>query len=98
MGAYPDNNGHRRKPPRYMFAVIEAKGYILKAYEKRLRKLNKYLKTGVIDEDRYKQLRNEFAGNTDELLRTEIKTQKDYSFIRLMAVFDTAEAIEFRLD
>lgn len=98
MGAYPEHNGHRRKPPRYMFAVVEAKGYILKAYEKRLRKLNKYLKNGVIDENKFKQLRNEFADNADELLRTEIKDQKDYSFIRLMAVFDTAEAIEFKLD
>ena len=98
MGSYPEQNGRPKKPPRYMFAVVEAKGYILKAYEKRLRKLNKYLKNGIIDENRYKQLRNEFAGNTDELLRTEIKDQKDYSFIRLMAVFDTAEAIEFKLD
>ena len=97
MGVNPDHNGHRRKPPRYMHAVVEAKGYILKAYEKRLRKLNKYLKSGVIDESRYRQLRNEFADTTDELLRTEIKNQKDYSFIRLMAVFDTADASEFKL-
>lgn len=97
MGVNPGHNGHPRKPPRYIHAVVEAKGYILKAYEKRLRKLNKYLKNGVIDESKYRQLRNEFADNTDELLRTEIRDQKDYSFIRLMAVFDTADAIEFKL-
>jgi hypothetical protein len=97
MDTSPEHNGRQEKPPPYIHAVIEAKGYIVRAYEKRLRKLNKYLKSGVIDEERYCQLRNEFAGNADELLRTEIKTQQDYSNIRLMAVFFTAEAHEFKL-
>jgi len=97
MNTNPEHNGHSEKPPPYIHAVIEAKGYIVRAYEKRLRKLNKYLKSGVIDEAQYCQLRNEFAHNADELLRTEIKSQQDYSNIRLMAVFFTAEAHEFKL-
>ena len=97
MNAYPENNGRPRKTPSYIHAVVEAKGYILRAYELRLRKLNKYLKNGIIDEDQFQQLRNEFAGNADELLRSEINNQIDYSNIRLMAVFDTAEAHEFKL-
>jgi hypothetical protein len=97
MSAYPDNNDQPKKPPPHIHAVVEAKGFIVRAYEKRLRKLDKYLKTGVIDETTYTELRNEFAGNADALLRTEIKDQKDYSFIRLMAVFDIAEAIEFSI-
>ena len=98
MNAYPGGNGKPRKSPKYISAVIDAKSYIVKAYHKRLRKLDKYLQNGVIDEARYKQLRNEFADHADVLLRTEVKTQEDYSFIRLMAVFDTADAIEFKLD
>ena len=97
MNTSPEHNGRQEKPPHYIHAVVEAKGFIIRAYEKRLRKLNKYLKNGVIDEERYRELRNEFAGNADELLRTEIKTQQDYSNIRLMAVFFTAEAHEFKL-
>lgn len=98
MNAYPENNGQPKKPPKYIHAIVEAKGYILRAYEKRLRKLDKYLRNGVIDEVRYKQLRNEFAHNADELLRFEVTDQQDYSYIRLMAIFVTAEAIEFKLD
>ena len=97
MNTNPDHNGREEKPPPYIHAVVEAKGYIVRAYEKRLRKLNKYLKSGLIDEERYHQLRHEFALNADELLRTEIKTQQDYSNIRLMAVFFTAEAQDFKL-
>jgi hypothetical protein len=97
MSAHPDDNGPPKKPPKNIHAIVEAKGFILRAYEKRLRKLDRYLKTGVIDEERYTALRNEFADNADALLRTEVKDQKDYSFIRLMAVFDIAEAIEFKL-
>jgi hypothetical protein len=44
-----------------LHAIVEAKGYIIRAYEKRLRKLDKYLKAGVIDEAQYLQLRTEFA-------------------------------------
>ena len=98
MHPYPEHNGHSNKPPKYIHAIVEAKGYILRAYEKRLRKLDKYLKNGVIDEVRYKELRNGFAIHADALLRTEVKDQKDYSHIRMMAVFDTAEAMEFKLD
>jgi hypothetical protein len=97
MSAYPGNNGRRRKRPNYLHAVVEAKGYIVRAYEKRLRKLDKYLKEGVIDEQQYLQLRTEFARKADKLLCYEIKDQQDYSHIRLMAVFDTAEAHEFKL-
>lgn len=97
MNTDHEHNGRQEKPPQYIHAVVEAKGYIVRAYEKRLRKLNKYLKSGIIDEERYCQLRNEFADNADELLRTEIKSQQDYSNIRLMAVFFTAEAHEFKL-
>ena len=97
MDNSPEHNDRQEKPPHYIHAVVEAKGYIVRAYEKRLRKLNKYLKSGVIDEERYRQLRHEFACNADELLRTEIKTQQDYANIRLMAVFFTAEATEFKL-
>lgn len=97
MDAYPENNGRHRKRPNYLHAVIEAKGYIIKAYEKRVRKLDKYLKDGVIDEQQYLQLRTEFARNTDTLLRCEIRSKEDYAHIRLMAVFDTAEAHEFKL-
>jgi hypothetical protein len=97
MSTHPENNGRQEKPHHHIHAVVEAKGYIVRAYEKRLRKLNKYLKSGVIDEERYSELRKEFAGNADELLRTEIKSQQDYSNIRLMAVFFTAEAQEFKL-
>ena len=97
MDANMGNNGRHRKRPNYLHAVVEAKGYIIKAYEKRIRKLDKYLKDGVIDEQQYLQLRTEFARRADTLLRCEIKSQEDYSHIRLMAVFDTAEAHEFKL-
>lgn len=97
MNAYAEGDDRPRKPPKNIHAVVEAKGFIVKAYEKRLRKLDKYLKTGIINEEEYIQFRNEFADNADALLRTEVKDQKDYSFIRLMAVFDIAEAIEFKL-
>lgn len=97
MGASPDNNGRPAKRPIFIHAVVEAKSYIIKAYEKRLRKLDKYLKEGVINEEQYLALRNEFAGNADKLLRTEVNTEQEYSNIRLKAVFDTAEAHEFRL-
>lgn len=97
MSAHPGNTGRRRKRPNYMHAVLEAKGYIVKAYEKRVRKLDKYLKDGIISEEQYVQLRAEFARNADKLLRYEVKDQQDYSHIRLMAVFDTAEAHEFKL-
>lgn len=93
----PGKNGRHRKRPNYLHAVVEAKGYIIRAYEKRLRKLDKYLKDGVIDEEQYLRLRTEFARKADTLLRCEIRNQEDYSHIRLMAVFDTAEAHEFRL-
>ena len=97
MDANPQNNGLHRKRPNYLHAVVEAKGYIIKAYEKRIRKLDKYLKDGVIDEQQYLQLRTEFARKADILLRCEVRSQEDYSHIRLMAVFDTAEAHEFKL-
>lgn len=97
MDASGDNNGRPAKLPIFIHAVIEAKSYIIKAYEKRLRKLDKYLKDGVIDKEQYLALRNEFAGNADKLLRMEITTQQEFSDIRLKAVFDTAEAHEFRL-
>lgn len=97
MDAYMGNNGRRKRRQNYLHAIVEAKGYILRAYEKRLRKLDKYLKAGVIDEERYLQLRTEFARKADTLLRSEIKTIEDYSHLRLMAVFDTAEAYEFKL-
>src|SRR5581483_2473342 len=97
MNADAEGNGQSKKPSKNIHAVVEAKGFIVKAYEKRMRKLNKYLKTGIINEEEYIRFRNEFADNADALLRTEVKDQKDYSFIRLMAVFDIAEAIEFKL-
>jgi hypothetical protein len=97
MNAYMRNNGRHRRRQNYLHAVVEAKGYILRAYEKRLRKLDKYLKNGIIDKEQYLQLRTEFAGKADALLRCEIKSLEDYSHIRLMAVFDTAEAHEFKL-
>lgn len=98
MDAYMGNNGrHRKRRQNYLHAIVEAKGYIIKAYEKRLRKLDKYLKAGVIDETQYLQLRTEFARKADTLLRCEIKSLEDYSHIRLMAVFDTADAHEFKL-
>jgi hypothetical protein len=97
MDAYMGNNGRHRKRQNYLHAIVEAKGYIIRAYEKRLRKLDKYLKNGIIDEERYLQLRTEFARKADTLLRSEIKNLEDYSHIRLMAVFDTAEAHEFKL-
>lgn len=97
MDAYMGNNGRHRKRQNYLHAIVEAKGYIIRAYEKRLRKLDKYLKAGVIDDAQYLQLRTEFARNADTLLRCEIKSLEDYSHIRLMAVFDTAEAHEFKL-
>lgn len=97
MDTYPENNGQPKKLPNYMHAVVEAKGYIIKAYELRLRKLDKYLKNGLINQDQYRELRNEFAKNADELLRTEIKDQNDYSNIRVKAVFDTADAHEFKI-
>ncbi|WP_207513142.1 hypothetical protein [Longitalea luteola] len=97
MDAYPDNNGRPAKHPIFIHAVIEAKGFIIKAYEKRMRKLDKYLKEGLITEEQYKALRHEFATNADKLLRFEVKTKQDYSDIRLKAVFDTADAHEFRL-
>jgi hypothetical protein len=98
MNAYPESNDQPQQTFKHIHAVIEAKSFIIKAYEKRVRKLDRYLKNGIINEDQYKQLRNEFAGNADVLLRAEIKDQNDYSYIRLMAVFDVAEAIEFKLD
>jgi hypothetical protein len=97
MDAYRENNRLPKKLPHYMHAVVEAKGYILKAYQLRIRKLEKYLKKGIIDDEQFLELRNVFAGNADELLRAEIKDQTDYSNIRLKAVFDTAEAHEFKL-
>ncbi len=97
MGASSNNNGRPAKQPIFIHAVIEAKSYIIKAYEKRMRKLDKYLKEGVITEEQYLAYRQEFATKTDALLRTEVTSPQEYSNIRLKAVFDTAEAHEFRL-
>ena len=97
MSSFPGHNGQSRKRSDYLHAVVEAKGYIIKAYERRLRKLDKYLKEGVITEEKYLQLRSKFSRKADKLLSYEVKDKEDYSYIRMMSVFDTADAHEFKL-